>query len=582
MIETSDVTDNAENAIRPSLSFENITFSDGQTLQFDDDEIVVLVGPNNAGKSACLRELQNWVARSYPQDIVKNATLRKVGDATTLKAFLEKNAQKSKDVLNVSYAGINYNIAENNIFYFDQANDRHPVASFFCTRLATETRITASDPAGAIALHESPPSHPIHLLLKDPRLADKISEYFYRAFGKDLVVFRAGGSSFPLYVGKKPEKMLGEDALDKSYVERLQASAVTLSSQGDGMRSFASVLLYTLLDDSHSIQFLDEPEAFLHPPQAKLLGEYIATQRRTKSQLFIATHSTAVLDGIMAGNLGKVRILRIQREGNINHVKELSKEKTRAIINDTLTRYTNVFQGIFYEHVIITESDSDCLLYNSILDLKSVSGDKQPDVLFIHASGKHRLKKLAETLKSLDVPISVIVDLDVLNDEVIFRGIFEKLGGTWNDVVSHWKAIKTSVEGLRPPLGAEQVKSLILQQLEGVGGTEGFPKQIEQQIKRIFSTQSPWDTIKQAGRSGLRGAQAIQHFDDVVEKCAEVGLWLVPVGEAEGFCRSVEGHGPAFVEKLLELHDLEHNRELEEVRTFMKKIWDKARNHKRK
>jgi hypothetical protein len=38
------------------------------------------------------------------------------------------------------------------------------------------------------------------------------------------------------------------------------------------MRSFATVLLYVLAADTHSVQFLDELEAFLHPPQARLLG----------------------------------------------------------------------------------------------------------------------------------------------------------------------------------------------------------------------------------------------------------------------------------------------------------------------
>ena len=33
-----------------------MTFSDDTTLQFDKDDIVVFVGPNNAGKSASLKE----------------------------------------------------------------------------------------------------------------------------------------------------------------------------------------------------------------------------------------------------------------------------------------------------------------------------------------------------------------------------------------------------------------------------------------------------------------------------------------------------------------------------------------------
>ena len=43
---------------RPKLSFKTITFSDGTILELDNDDIVVFVGPNNAGKSAALRELK--------------------------------------------------------------------------------------------------------------------------------------------------------------------------------------------------------------------------------------------------------------------------------------------------------------------------------------------------------------------------------------------------------------------------------------------------------------------------------------------------------------------------------------------
>ena len=40
----------------PKLFFKTITFSDGNTLTLDEDDIVVFVGPNNAGKSAALRQ----------------------------------------------------------------------------------------------------------------------------------------------------------------------------------------------------------------------------------------------------------------------------------------------------------------------------------------------------------------------------------------------------------------------------------------------------------------------------------------------------------------------------------------------
>jgi hypothetical protein len=564
--------------IRPSVSFQAITFSDGQTLSFDDDEIIVFVGPNNAGKSAALRELQNYIARSQVQPVITGAVLKKTGTGSDLRAYLEKYALKTGEQQQISYGGIGYNINRGVINWFDSPDDRHPVAPFFSSRLPTESRIVDSNPAPGIALYQQPPTHPIHLLIMDNVVAAKISTFFRQAFGRDLVAFRAGGNLYPLLVGIKPERENGEDELTKSFVDRLLAATVPLQSQGDGMRSFATVLLNTLVADNQSVQFLDEPEAFLHPPQARLLGEFIARERRARSQLFIATHSTDILYGLMAGGIKKLRIIRIQRERHVNKIKELSNDKISTIARDTLTRYSRVLEGIFYQHVIITESDSDCLFYNSILNTEVVTADQEPDVLFVHASGKHRMADLADVLRSLDVPVSVIADIDLLNEEVAFKGLFEKLGGRWDEVSQHWRAIKKSVEEVRPPLNTEQVKGLIMKELSEIDGVGPFPKEAERKIKSVFKLISPWAVVKQVGRNGFTGASTIAHYDKLAAICAEKGLWIVPVGEMEGFCRSLEaGHGPAFVEKLLQDRDVETDEELNEARAFVKKIWTAAR-----
>jgi len=565
--------------VRPTISFESVTFSSGTTLDFDEDEIVVFVGPNNAGKSAALREMEAFVSHGTAETVIKTAKLKKTGTQDDFRAYLLKHSQLVGDTVNRSYAGIGYNIHHKHVAYFDTQDNQHTVAGFFQTRLATENRITSSNPAGAISLHQDPPSHPIHLLLMDPKLSEKISGFFRHAFGKDLIPFRAGGGSFPLYVGEKPFPAVGEDELSKAFVEALLASAVRLEQQGDGMRSFAAVLLYVLAADNHSIQFLDEPEAFLHPPQARLIGEYIARERRAKSQLFLATHSTDVLDGLISGGGNKVRIIRIQRDGEVNRVKELSKEKTAAIANDTLLRYSGVFSGIFYEHVVICESDADCLFYSSILKTKAVSGDQRADVLFIHSAGKHRMANLAATLRELDVPVSVIADSDLLNDEGTFRNLVEQLGGVWDEFQGSWKAIKSSVETRRPPMNAEQVSKSVATELAKVEGIGQFPKTAELAIKRIFKSLSPWDDIKRAGRAGLPTGQTVKHWDTLTKKCAETSLWIVPVGELEGFCRSIDGrHGPGFVAKILEERILETDEELSEARKFVSAIWTAARN----
>ncbi|MGA0561119.1 ATP-dependent nuclease [Ancylobacter sp. VNQ12] len=566
-----------DDLLLPRLSFDEITFSDGTILSLDDGDIVIFVGPNNAGKSAALRELESWVAHSRAGLVIKNAKMRKVGTQDDLRRYLDAKAQKSGDAVNLQYGGIGYSIHHSHLLYFDQPIDRHPVAPFFAKRITTEGRIRDANAAPALALFHSPPTHPIHMLLMDPELARDISGKFQHAFGTDLTPFRAGGSSFPLYVGKKPPVPVGKDELSKEFVEALQATNVPLESQGDGMRSFAAVTLHILAERTHSIQFLDEPEAFLHPPQARLLGRYIAENRPGNSQLFISTHSTDILDGLIEGGSDKVRIVRLRREGDVNRVKELGKEETRAVARDTLARFSRVFDGIFFEHVVICEADADCMLYQSILNLPSISGDRRPDVLFVHTSGKHRMAKLADTLRSLDVPVSVIADIDVLNDEGTFKSLFEKLGGNWLDVSTSWKTVNQTVLRQRPPLNAEQVARLIADQLDGVKGTGEFPENKERAIKDVFKSVSPWAAMKRSGRTALPAGEPIKHFDALSEMCEERGLWIVPVGEIEGFCRSIGSHGPGFVEKVLEERNLETDPELQDARDFIGKIWAKAR-----
>ena len=56
----------------------------------------------------------------------------------------------------------------------------------------------------------------------------------------------------------------------------------TLDEQGDGFRSYVGVVLSVLLSEGRTI-LLDEPEAFLHPMQARRLGAWLAEQIATGS-----------------------------------------------------------------------------------------------------------------------------------------------------------------------------------------------------------------------------------------------------------------------------------------------------------
>ena len=83
--------------------------------------------------------------------------------------------------------------------------------------------------------------------------------------------------------------------------------------------------------------------------------------------------------------------------------------------------------------------------------------------------------------------------------------------------------------------------------------------------------------MKRSGRTALPAGEPIKHFDALSKSCSNHGLWIVPVGEIEGFCRSIGSHGPKFVEKVLEERSLETDPELQDAREFIGEIWSKAK-----
>ena len=558
----------------PSVTFESLTFSDGTSIKLDPADVVVLVGPNNAGKSLALRELDNYLEGNSDKTVLTSLKLRKVGTEDDFDAFVRKHSQIKSQGSSWTISGYRFSLGTSSpdLKQFWPNN----IASFktlFCLRVPTEKRITDSDPVDSIDILQQHPSNPIHMLWDD-ELESKLSGFFRRAFDEDLILYRGGGRRPPLLVGERLARHEGEDRISKTYLERLVASTVPLHTQGDGMRSFASVILHLLAPISPTILILDEPEAFLHPPQARLLGEIIATEKSSQTQLFVATHSPDVLHGLINVAPDHLRVLRVQREGNVNRVKELDKTLVREISVDPLMKYSSVISGVFHERVIICESDGDCMFYNSILDLAGVHGESQPDVLLVHASGKSRIAALAKTLVALDVPVDVIADVDILRDTSEFKSIVEALDQDSILVSVLAEAVKGAIEQHKPWLNAAETKKEILETLKDTPASGEFPQKQRSEIESLFRKASPWDAVKSSGESAIPSGDASQQFQRLLTLCKAMRLWIVPVGELEGFCKSVGGHGARWVQQVIEDRDLANDPELERARAFVREIWE--------
>lgn len=551
-----------------------IKFSNDTSLQFDKDDIIVLVGPNNAGKSASLKEAASLLkSKNNRGKVLKDISIEKEGDENGLFSLLDNSATKNFDSSpgQILYQGFGFNIWESSVknIFNHHTKGIGELFSLFVNILTTEQRLSAANPAQSIKLTTQAIQHPIHSLQKDDSLEQRFSDYFKQAFGMDLIVHRNAGNEVPLYIGQKPMPKDGEDRVSSSYLRELEKLDL-LHEQGDGMRSFVGVLLNAFIS-SHSILFIDEPEAFLHPPQARLLGKMLAKDLPKERQLFLSTHSEDFLKGLLDAGISKLKIIRIQRDGSINRVSSLTSSDIDSIWNDSLLRHSNVLNGLFHSKVVICESDSDCRFFSAVLSTQFDNTTSiAPDILFIHCGGKHRMPTAIKALKKLNVPIKVVADFDVLNDINPLKEIFEDLGGNWTDIENDWKIVKKEIEQKRPEFLTADVKKEIESTLNST--TERiFPKGKIIEIQRALKKASAWTEAKEVGKAYIPSGNATQAFEKIQGKLKEKGFLILEVGELESFAKSVGNHGPKWVSEVL-IKDLNTDTELEPARQFVKQF----------
>src|SRR6266540_2981366 len=254
------------------------------------------------------------------------------------------------------------------------------------------------------------------------------------------------GSAVGLRVGAKPVPSDVDAAYSREYLQQVSALPL-LDSQGDGMRSFAGALLHAMIADWFVVM-IDEPEAFLHPPQANLLERMLVETKPAGRQLFLATHSSDVVRGVLDAKGPPVTLVRLDRRGNTNHAKQLMPQDVTKLWSDPLLRFSNVLDGLFHQLVVVCEADADCRFFSAI---REAAGDRRTDTLFVPSFGKHRLHVVCQSLRSVGVETRAVADIDVLREEEECKRLFESLGGSWDDVKREWKIVASAISTKAPP-----------------------------------------------------------------------------------------------------------------------------------
>lgn len=543
---------------KPIATISKISFSGGNSFQLNPNEKIIIVGPNNSGKSQTLREIMAIASNGNRERpiVVKELEIEKSGTLSQLQAFLEENAE----LVNSQYRLNNWQVHEQHTQFWQQPYLINGLAAGYIKNIAANDRLTICNQQNSISPGDQK-SKPQHILYDDEVLMNKVSLLFKRAFGKDLMFDYRGGSRLPIHVGNNP---FADDVVDRvgdAYVQSVRNNPL-LDKQGDGMKSYAGILFEAIVTDL-DITLIDEPEAFLHPPQMRRLGETLSSEVR--GQLVVATHSSDILRGFLEGTRGNVRILRIQRENDKNVVSEASNETIKSLWDKPELRYSNALEGIFHEQTIICEDDSDCRLINSIGDHLELNSDEQwLDTSYIPTGGKHAIPKIAKTLREIGVPVKAVFDIDFLSESSLVKTTVDAFGGSWNDIQPLWKRVDAAVRGGNKPKSISEMK-INITNIINKSGKDELPKG---DIIEAMKQGKPWSIVKKFGFRGIPNGEAQADYNLLKMSLEDIGIYLVPVGEIENFCPQIGSHGPKFISKLLSTIPL-GDPQLNDLRSFV-------------
>lgn len=472
----------------------DLEFTDPTSLAIPLKGMTIFVGPNNSGKSQILRETERLLkcGNKVPENkIVKNVELtipdhherEKIVHAIE-QEFLNSD-QVTHDLFQIGQGIVKRSSPKQHVFHqIRNANDKHWFATFaigpHVKLLDGRTRFELTDEQEAGDLDLSP-ANSFQRLFRNDNLRKLLQNYIHNAFGKYVLVD-------PTRLGKLRLKFSNElrAELEQSLnaeARQFYSNATSITEMSDGVKAYTGLLI-SFITSSQMLALLDEPEAFLHPPLVRKLAFQLGTLAKNNLQpICVATHSSDFVLGAIQSGL-PVRIVRLQYRDGISRARMVSPDTLETLVRHPLMRSANVISAMFYDGVVITESDNDRTFYQEIYLRVADEMRNVPAIQFVNAQNKQTIREILKPLREFGVPAAAITDLDIVKDG----------GQTW----SRWLEAAQVPEGLRNGFG--QTRSSIKQYLDASGcdwkKSGGISVLSEDEFRTAFAF---FGTLKQYG-----------------------------------------------------------------------------------
>jgi hypothetical protein len=547
----------ARDADRFSFNIERISIGDrgdGHTLG-GVGSVTVIVGANNVGKTTVLTQIRemlmqpNQLTRTSGPRVVTQLVPRWTGGQDDVEAWVRAYA-----VIGTDERGDTAHrprLQSEDIRQFRSVvNAAGPgrLINWFVNHLPVSGRI-GLDTAGRLPKAADPPSHPLHVLHVDRKKFGELKRVMKKLFGFDLFLDTVG-QNFYLRIGEPGVPAYTVDSYDSAYDDAV-AALPDVQTQGDGIRA-ALRLLVDLITSLHPLVLVDEPEAFLHPPQARVIGREIGKQAKgQRSQVILATHDKNILQGVIESGT-PVTILHLTRNENDTSADLLPPDKVAELWNDPRLRYTNALDGLFHSAVIIAESEQDAHFYQAAIDyVRSPSADEantempEHNLMFLGSNGKTNMPRIVRSLNDLGVKTVSTPDLDILNDESVIRSLVEAHGDNWEDLQDDYRRATAEFRNVPNAPSRADVKANIISLIDADSEaklTEPLATAIAKAVK-IPATR--WSSLK-SGIVAFKNDKAAA--TSLINKLDALGIVLVKVGELENFVTTATApKGPEFL-----------------------------------
>lgn len=314
---------------------------------------------------------------------------------------------------------------------------------------------------------------------------------------------------------RAPVDEIEEKGLHQKAME-FHAAASQIENSSDGVKAFVGIVMELYAGDP-KVLLVDEPEAFLHPALASKLGYEISRAAlQSDKRIFVSTHSpTFVMGCIQSG--APVNIVRLTYRSGSATARLLPSNEILEMMRNPLLRSTNILNGMFYEFVVVTESDADRAFYQEanerLLRFKPEWGI--PNCLFLNAQNKQTIHTILRPLRKLGIPAAGIVDVDVLKE-----------GGT------NWA---NQLDGINAPQIAR-----------------GALATMRSAVK--IAMDATGKDMKRDGGIKILDGQDQEACKNLFNQLTEYGLFVVEGGELECWLKELgaTGHGPPWLINIFE------------------------------